>query len=114
VFDTVGGATLDASFLAVKRYTGHVVSCLGWGNHSLAPLSFRGATYSGVFTLLPLITGEGRAHHGEILAHITALVETGKLKPFLNDHIISVAGIDSAYALVEAGAGGKVVVELGG
>src|SRR5215813_1512573 len=72
VFDTVGGATLDSSFVAVKRDTGHVVSCLGWGTHSLAPLSMRGATYSGVFTLLPLITGEGRAHHGKILAHITA------------------------------------------
>ena len=46
VYDTVGGATLDASFDAVKRYTGHVLSCLGWGAHSLAPLSFRGATYS--------------------------------------------------------------------
>jgi NADPH:quinone reductase-like Zn-dependent oxidoreductase len=33
VFDTVGGATLDSSFVAVKRYTGHVVSCLGWGTH---------------------------------------------------------------------------------
>jgi len=114
VFDTVGGATLDASFVAVKRYTCHVVSCLGWGNHSLAPLSFRGAMYSGVFTLLPLITGEGRAHHGEILAHITALVEAGKLMPLLNDHIISVADIDSAHTLVESGAVGKVVVELGG
>ena len=114
VFDTVGGATLDASFVAVKCHTGRVVSCLGWGNHSLAPLSFRGATYSGVFTLLPLITGEGRAHHGEILAHITTLVEAGKLKPHLNDHVISVAGIDSAYTLVESGAVGKVVVELGG
>src|SRR5262249_59757092 len=30
VFDTVGGATLDSSFFAVKRYTGRVVSCLGW------------------------------------------------------------------------------------
>jgi hypothetical protein len=45
----------------------------------------RGATYSGVFTLLPLITGEGRAHHGEILAHIATLVEAGKLEPLLND-----------------------------
>jgi NADPH2:quinone reductase len=42
VYDTVGGATLDASFVAVKRYTGHVVSALGWGSHSLAPLSFGG------------------------------------------------------------------------
>jgi NADPH:quinone reductase-like Zn-dependent oxidoreductase len=51
IYDTVGGATIDASFAAVKRYTGHVVSCLGWSTHSLAPLSFRSATYSGVFTL---------------------------------------------------------------
>lgn len=42
VYDTLGGAVLDASFLAVKRYTGHVVSCLGWDTHSLAPLSSGG------------------------------------------------------------------------
>jgi NADPH:quinone reductase-like Zn-dependent oxidoreductase len=113
VFDTVGGGTLDSSFVAVQRYTGHVVSCLGWGTHSLAPLSFRGATYSGVFTLLPLLTGEGRAHHGEILAHITALVEAGKLKPLLNERALSIAEIDKAHALVESGAVGKVVVEFG-
>jgi len=35
-------------------------SCLGWGSHSLAPLSFRAATYSGVFTLLPMLIGKGR------------------------------------------------------
>ena len=113
VFDTVGGATLDASYVAVKRYTGHVISCLGWGTHSLAPLSFRGATYSGVFTLHPLITGQDRAHHGAILAHVTALVEAGKLRPLLNDHVISMADIDTAHALVKSGAVGKVVVERG-
>lgn len=42
IFDTVGGETLDASFTAVRTYTGHVVSALGWGTHSIAPLSFRG------------------------------------------------------------------------
>jgi NADPH:quinone reductase len=112
VYDTVGGSTLDASFEAVKRYTGHVVSCLGWGSHSLAPLSFRGATYSGVFTLLPLLTGEGRRHHGEILARATALVEAGKLKPFLNDRSFSAGEIAEAHALVESGALGKVVINL--
>jgi NADPH:quinone reductase len=114
VFDTVGGATLDASFVAVKRYTGHVVSCLGWGNHSLAPLSFRGATYSGVFTLFPLIMGEGRAHHGKILAQAAALVEAGKLTPFLNEKRFSTADINAAYTIVEAGSLGKVVVDIEG
>ena len=112
VFDTVGGATLDSSFVSVKRYTGHVVSCLGWGTHSLAPLSFRGATYSGVFTLLPLITGEGRAHHGEILTEVRAIVKAAKLKPLLNDRSFSVQEIAAAHTLTESSSSGKVVVEL--
>ena len=66
VYDTLGGAITGCLVRAVKRYTGHVVSCLGWGSHSLAPLSFRAATYSGVFTLFPLLTGsrtcKSRAH----------------------------------------------------
>ncbi len=112
VYDTVGGSTLDASFVAAKRYTGHVVSCLGWGSHSLAPLSFRAATYSGVFTLLPLITGEARAHHGQILTQATALAEAGKLQPLLNEQHFSIQEIGAAHALVKSGAAGKVVVEL--
>ncbi len=112
VYDTVGGATLDASFVAVKRYTGHAVSCLGWGMHSLAPLSFRGATYSGVFTLMPLLTGEGRAHHGEILRRAAELAEEGKLRPLVSERRFSGAEIEAAHALVEAGTVGKVIVEL--
>jgi NADPH:quinone reductase len=112
VYDTVGGATLDSSFLAVKRYTGHVVSCLGWGSHSLAQLSFRGASYSGVFTLLPLITGESRAHHGKILARAASLAEAGKLRPLLSEQRFSVKDIGAAHAIVESGALGKVVVEF--
>jgi NADPH:quinone reductase len=34
IFDTVGGATLDASFTAVRHHTGHVVSILGWAHSS--------------------------------------------------------------------------------
>ena len=108
----MGGATLDASFTAVKRYTGHALSCLGWGSHALAPLSFRGATYSGVFTLLPLLIGEGRAHHGEILTRAAALAETGKLRPLLNERTFSTAEIAAAHAVVAAGSLGKVVVEI--
>ncbi len=112
IYDTVGGAILDASFAAIKHYTGLVVSCLGWGTHSLAPLSFRGATYSGVFALLPLLTGEGRAHHGQVLLQATALAEAGKLKPLLNYQRFSIEEIGAAHVHVESGATGKVVVEL--
>lgn len=111
IFDTVGGSTLDASFSAVRRYTGHVLSALGWGSHSLAPLSFRGATYSGVFTLLPLLTGEGRAHHGSILTQAASLAASGKLKPLLSDRHFSTSEIAAAYAQVEAGSLGKAVID---
>jgi len=112
VYDTVGGKTLDDSFASVRQYTGHVLSCLGWGSHSLAPLSFRGATYSGVFTLFPLITGKGRAHHGEILAAAAKLADEGKLKPLLSTEHFDASTIGQAHALVASGSLGKVVVEF--
>jgi NADPH:quinone reductase len=113
ILDTVGGPVLDASFKAVKRYTGHVVSILGWGAHSLAPLSFRSATYSGVFTLYPLISGQGRAHHGEILTAATALIDEGKIKPLVHGRTYDLAGIADAYRSSQQDkAKGKIVVSV--
>jgi NADPH:quinone reductase-like Zn-dependent oxidoreductase len=113
VFDTLGGENLDRSFTAVKRYTGHVVSSLGWGTHALAPLSFRGATYSGVFTLLPLLTGEGRAAHGRILAAAAALGSEGRLRPLVHDDRRRLADANAALELVSLGVpAGKVVVRV--
>ena len=112
VADTVGGATLDASFSAVKQF-GHVVSALGWGTHALAPLSFREATYSGVFTLSPLLTGKHREHHGEILQVATRLVEDGKLVPRLDPRSFDLTSADLAYQAITAGSTkGKMVVDI--
>lgn len=111
VYDTVGGATLDASFEAVCRF-GHVVSCLGWGAHALAPLSFKAATYSGVFTLLPLLTGDGRAHHGEILEQATRLVEAGKIVPLVDPRHFALESVEDAYQIItQRTARGKLVVD---
>lgn len=112
VYDTLGGPVLDASFVAVKRYTGHVVSCLGWGNHALAPLSFRSATYSGVFTLYPLLSGHHRAHHGKILSEAAKLADQEKLKPLLSQEQFGRSQIAEAFAAVARGSNGKVVVEF--
>jgi NADPH:quinone reductase len=112
VYDTVGGATLDASFNAVRRF-GHVVSSLGWGSHLLAPLSFRAASYSGVFALLPLLTGEGRAHHGELMREAARLVQAGHIRPKLDEQHFDFASIDTAYQRVAQGtAVGKVVIDI--
>jgi NADPH:quinone reductase len=113
IFDTVGGASLDDAFTAVRTYTGHVVSILGWGTHSLAPLSFRGATYSGVFTLLPILTGNGRARHGEILRSVAALVDAGQLTPILDQQPYQLSTVADAHRAVADGtARGKVVVRV--
>ncbi|MBE1528994.1 NADPH2:quinone reductase [Sphingopyxis sp. OAS728] len=112
VYDTVGGPVLDTAFVAVKRF-GHVVSCLGWGTHALAPLSFRAATYSGVFTLLPLLSGEGRAHHGEIMAEATQLVEAGKLVPRLDPRRFTLdEAADAHAAIADRSAQGKLVIDV--
>ena len=113
VVDTVGGATLDASFAAVKHF-GHVVSALGWGTHVLAPLSFREATYSGVFTLHPLLTGKNRPHHGEILREATRLVEARQLAPRIDPRRFDLDSAELAYeALTNGTVTGKLVVEIG-
>jgi NADPH:quinone reductase len=113
IYDTVGGAALDASFNAVAQF-GHVVSALGWGTHALAPLSFRAATYSGVFTLLPLLSGHGRAHHGEILREATRMIEAGKVTTRIDPRHFRLDTVHEAYqALKDRTAAGRLVVDIG-
>jgi NADPH2:quinone reductase len=112
VYDTVGSATLDDAFQAVCRY-GHVVSSYGWGTHSLMPLSRKGATYSGVFVLLPLLTGIGRAHHGEILRQATQLVEANLVRPVVDPRQFTLDTALSAHEAAEQGtAVSKIVIDL--
>jgi len=109
----VGGAVLDASFKAAKQYTGHVASILGWGNHALAPLSFRGATYSGVFTLYPLISGKNRKQHGDILRKATEMAENKQLIPIVDQGNYSLETVQAAYNAISNGkTKGKVVVSI--
>jgi NADPH:quinone reductase-like Zn-dependent oxidoreductase len=109
VEEHTGGHGFDLVYDTV----GHVVSCLGWGNHALAPLSFRAATYSGVFSLLPMLTGQGRAHHGNILREATKLADDGKIKPHLDPRRFGLDSILDAYGAIEGrSAAGKIVVDV--
>ncbi|MDI7862867.1 zinc-dependent alcohol dehydrogenase family protein [Rhizobiaceae bacterium n13] len=112
-YDTLGGTGLDTAFKAVARF-GHAVSALGWGSHALAPLSFKAATYSGIFTLIPLVTGEGRDHHGDILREATRLAQAGKLVPRLDPRTFTMDTATDAHRLIEdGGASGKLVIDIG-
>ena len=112
VYDCVGGAVLDASFKAVGRF-GHVVSALGWGTHALAPLSFKAASYSGIFTLLPLLTGIGREHHGGIMREATRLADAGKLNVIVDPRAFNMEAASEAHAAIEkSDVRGKLVIEI--
>ena len=65
-------------------------------------------------TLLPLLTGQGRAHHGEILAQAAALAEAGLLTPMVDPAPYSLETVADAHRVVESGqSGGKIVVQVG-
>ncbi len=112
VYDTVGGKTLDDSLVAAKPY-GHVLSCYAFGTTNLAPGSLRCVTLSGVYVLFPMMAGQGRAHHGEILLNASRLVEEGKVKPLVDESRYTLAQAQAAHEALEAGKVlGKVVIDV--
>ena len=112
VYDTVGGFALDDAFQAACNY-GHVVSCAGWGQHDLMSLSQKAASYSGVFVLLPLLTGKGRTHHGEILRQATRLAENEQLRPVVDPRQFTLNTALAAHEAVEQGTALiKIVIDI--
>lgn len=114
VFDTVGGATLDASFQAA-RSCGQVVSTNTRSSHDLSLLHAKSLTLHVVFMLMPMITGEGRALHGQILQEITDLVDSDKLAVLIDEERFDMADIGAAHRYWESGnALGKIAISVGG
>ena len=115
VYDTVGGATIDASFVAVKRYTGHVVSCLGWSTHSLASALVPGRHLLGcLHAYAPADWLWAAAPRRDPARCSQTPADAGKLKPLLYPRQFSATPDDlaEAYTLVESGALGKVVIDI--
>ncbi len=86
VFDSVGtgGDNLPDSFAAAAR-KGHVITTVARGSPDLNPLHDKALSFDVVFMLVPLLHGEGRARHGEILSRAASLVESGDLRPLLDE-----------------------------
>ncbi|MFV3383242.1 zinc-dependent alcohol dehydrogenase family protein [Pseudomonas sp. NY15354] len=112
IFDSAGGKSLDDSLAAIAPY-GHIASCAAFGTHNLATSSLRCATLTGVFVLLPMLSGQGRAHQGQVLANATRLIEKGEVRPILDKHRFTLSEAHQAHDLVQSGqAVGKVVIEV--
>jgi NADPH2:quinone reductase len=112
IFDTVGGAALDAAFQMI-RPTGDVVTVVGAAQHHLAPLYLRGANLHTVLVLVPIMFGIGVQQQGEILDQIRALVDAGQIRPILDAQRYDLHTVADAHRAVEDGkASGKVVIDI--
>lgn len=112
VFDTVGGANLDKSFIAAG-INGSVVTTAARSTHDLTLMHNKSLTLSAVFMLLPILKNQGREEHGEILSEIAKIVDEGKLKPLIDPHKFTLETVAEAHALLESGnAKGKVVLSV--
>jgi NADPH2:quinone reductase len=112
IFDTVGGAALDAAFQMVKP-TGDIVTVVGAASHNLAPLYLKGANLHMVLVLAPIMFGLARPQQGRILERIAQLVEDGKLTPRLDPQRFVLTETADAHRKLEAGeAKGKLIIEL--
>ena len=110
VFDTVGGENVEKCFEAAA-VSGQVVSISTRTSADLSLLHAKGLSLHVVFMLIPLVHKRGRARHGEILTELTALVESGKIKPLVHSESFSFAEVGKAHTLLSSGqAIGKIVL----
>lgn len=110
VFDTVGGENVEKCFEAAA-VSGQVVSISTRTTADLSMLHAKGLSLHVVFMLIPLVHKRGRARHGEILTELTALVESGKIKPLVHSESFSFADVGKAHTLLTSGqAVGKIVL----
>ncbi|GAA3968047.1 zinc-dependent alcohol dehydrogenase family protein [Allohahella marinimesophila] len=111
VFDTIGGDNLDRSFEAAA-IKGRLAGTIGRNTHDLSPMHSKALSLHLVFMALPLLTGEGRAHHGDILRELSALVDAGKVKPLVHSKRFSFDQANEAHSLFVSGDYiGKIVLE---
>lgn len=112
VFDTVGGANMTNSFEAAKL-NAHIASTVALVELDLSPAHFKGLSLHIIFMLLPMLSGQGREKHGEILAKLADIVDAGAMKPLLDPQTFDLEKVSSAYDRLASGkAIGKVVVDV--
>ena len=111
VYDSVGGANLLNSFEAAAL-NGHVATTVSMCELDLTQAHFKGLSLHVVFMLIPMLHNFKREEHAAILSDLSKIVESGGLKPVLDDSQFSLEEVGKAYARLESGqAMGKVVIE---
>ncbi|MDR6193232.1 zinc-binding dehydrogenase [Siphonobacter sp. SORGH_AS_0500] len=114
VFDTIGNQHLTNSFEAVKR-KGTIVTTVSLDTIDLSPIHEKALAFHTVYMILPVLYNDaaGKQEHGQILKHITELVEQGKVKPLIDDRQFTLEQIAEAHhAAEEFRNTGKIVVSI--
>jgi len=111
VYDSVGGENLINSFNATTL-NGHVATTVSLCELDLSLAHFKGLSLHVVFMLIPMLHNVKREEHGAILKDVAQIIESGALKPVLDENQFSLDEVGKAHAHLESGqAIGKVVVE---
>ena len=91
---------------------GQVATTVSMCELDLTVAHFKGLSLHVVFMLIPMLHNFKREQHADILRKVTQIVESGGLKPVLDETCYSLEEVGQAHALLESGrAMGKVVVE---
>ena len=111
VFDSVGGENMANSFEA-SALNGHVATTVAMCELDLSVAHFKGLSLHVVFMLIPMLHNYKREEHAKILRNLAQIIESGSLKPVLDEKHYSLEEVGEAHARLESGqAMGKVVVE---
>lgn len=112
VYDSIGGANLLNSFDAAAL-NGQVSTTVSMAEIDLTKAHFKGLSLHVVFMLIPMLHNHKREQHGEILAKLTEIVDSGNLTPIVDDQTFSLEEISKAHDRLASGEGmGKVVVSI--
>lgn len=108
IFDTIAGDNIQRSFEAA-RFNGSVATTLPIND--VLQVALKSLSFHSVLMLIPLVHGLNRSKHGEILTQITALVDSGKITPLIDESSFSIWEVSQAHQHLESGqAVGKVVL----
>lgn len=111
VYDSVGGENLSKSFQAAAL-NGQIATTVSLCELDLTQAHFKGLSLHVVFMLIPMLHNVKRIAHAEILQKVAEIVESGMLKPMLDEKSYSLQEVGEAHARMASGlAMGKVVVE---
>lgn len=112
IFDSVGGANLINSFNAAAL-NAHIATTVSLLEIDLTTAHFKGLSLHVIFMLIPMLHNHKREEHGEILTKLAEIIDSGKMKPFVNSKDFTLEEIGKAHDQLASGSAlGKIVVTI--